>query len=251
MLEKIRVILVQNSHPGNIGSSARSLKNMGLSQLYLVSPLKFPAEEATAFASHAQDILDEAKVVTTLEQALVGCTLVLGTSGRPRSLAWPTLLPQEAAQKILKTLITSPEEGDIALLFGREQHGLSNEELEYCHYQISIPANPAYPSLNIAQAVQVISYEIYSQFLELGTLNTNRLASDQQPLEQASNKATVDEMELFFTALEQTLIQIHFLDPENPRHLMSHLRRLFAKAHLSKTELNILRGILTSIQKHV
>jgi tRNA (cytidine32/uridine32-2'-O)-methyltransferase len=244
MLDKIRVILIQSSHPGNIGSTARSLKNMGLSQLYLVSPLKFPSEEATAYASNARDLLDNAKVVSTLEQALVGCTLVLGTSGRSRSVAWPTLTPREAAQEILQILAHPPNSGDIALLFGREQHGLSNEELECCHYQISIPANPAYPSLNIAQAVQVISYEIYSQFLGLKT-------DEFAEITPVNQLATADEMALFFKALETTLVQLHFLDLAEPRHLMSRLRRLFGKARVSKTELNILRGILTAIQKQV
>jgi len=269
MLDKVRTILVQSSHPGNIGSSARAIKNMGLSQLCLVAPVDFPSLEATVRAAHASDILNEASVVDTVTEALTGCGLVLGASARIRSVPWPNLTPRAAAQKIVRHLQVSANSEAVAILFGREKHGLSNEELGLCHYQIVIPANPVYASLNVAQSVQIISYEIYNAFLEVGLSPENLAlreeiytvdikngdASGEQGALQAvlteEFLASADKIALFFEHLEKTLVAINFLDPKQPRQLMTRLKRLLAKANLTEVELNILFGILTAYKKSI
>ncbi|MEN0105830.1 MAG: tRNA (cytosine(32)/uridine(32)-2'-O)-methyltransferase TrmJ [Pseudomonas sp.] len=242
MLENIRVVLVNTSHPGNIGGAARAMKNMGLSRLVLVDPQDFPSHEASARASGADGILDSAQVVATLEEALVGCTLVLGTSARSRSLPWPMLDPRECGVESVKK---AAEGGEVALVFGREYAGLTNEELQRCHYHVHIPSNPEFSSLNLAAAVQVLCYEVRVAWLAAQE-------QDAQPSEAApagEPLSTMDELERFYGHLESTLVQIGFLDPENPRHLMSRLRRLFARSAVSQSEMNILRGILTETQK--
>ncbi len=234
-LERIRVVLVETSHPGNIGAAARAMKVMGLSRLYLVQPQLFPSAEATSRASGADDLLTRARVCATLDEALADCTLVLGASARLRSLPWPLSDARSAAQRAVAGAAAGQE---VALVFGREQTGLSNEELQRCHYLLHIPANGDYSSLNLAAAVQVVSYE-----LRMALLGSEPLATDE------GDYASGDELESLYRHLEETLVDIGFLDPENPRHVMRRLRRLYNRARLERTEVNILRGILTESQK--
>lgn len=235
MLDRIRIVLVNTSHPGNIGSAARAMKTMGLTQLYLVSPEKFPHAKANEMASSAGDVVDNAIVVETLDEAIGDCTLVVGSSARMRNIPWPLLAPREMAAKVK----AEPGNGEIAILFGREQSGLTNEELQRCHVHVHIPANPEYSSLNIAAAVQVIAYELRMASLWQETVTE----------EWDYRLATADEMEKFFTHLQEVLIEIDFLKMSAPRKLMTRLRRLFFRTRLDVMEMNILRGMLTAVQE--
>lgn len=235
MLDQIRIVLVNTSHPGNIGSAARALKTMGLSQLYLVAPEQFPHPKAIELATSANDLLEEAVVVETLDEALAGCSLVIGSSARMRTIPWPLLNPREMAEKVRQ----EPAGGDIAILFGREQSGLTNEELQRCHLHVNIPANPDYSSLNIAAAVQVIAYE-----LRMASLNNPTIAEEWD-----YRLATADEMEKLFVHMEEVLTEIDFLKPSAPRKLMTRLRRFFYRARPDVMEMNIWRGMLTAVQE--
>lgn len=247
VLDNIRVVLVNTSHPGNIGGAARAMKNMGLSQLMLVAPEVFPSPDAVARASGASDVLDKAQVVDTLEQALVGCTVVLGTSARERRIPWPLLDPRECAAVSLDQAAGG---GQVALVFGREYAGLTNEELQRCQYHVHIPSDPQFGSLNLAAAVQVLTYEVRMAWLSRQGQPTKREKLETTAMLNAE-PATADELERYYDHLEQALIDIGFLDPEKPRHLMSRLRRLYGRAGVSKLEMNILRGILTETQRAV
>lgn len=245
MLPRIRVVLVNTSHPGNIGGAARAMKNMGLSRLVLVDPQDFPSHDASARASGADDVLSGAQVVATLEEALVGCTLVVGTSARDRRIPWPMLDPRECGAKAVEQ---AGEGAEVALVFGREYAGLTNEELQRCHYHVHIPSNPDFSSLNLAAAVQVLAYEV-----RMAWLAAEGQALKVEKVEVASVRsaelATMDEMELFYQHLESTLVDIGFLDPTKPKHLMPRLRRLYGRSSVSRSEISILRGILTETQK--
>ncbi len=235
MSQSLRIVLMETSHAGNIGAAARAMHNMGLDDLWLVAPKSFPDEDATARASGADDLLATATVVADLDQALAGCGLVAAVSARQRSLAWPCKTPREAAAEIVARTANTT----VALLFGREKYGLSNKELERCHLLISIPANPEYSSLNLAMAVQLLAYEI-------------RLARGQTDLPPASADpppATAEAMQRFYQHLEEVLLENGFLDPDNPRQLMRRLRRLFNRAVPDENEINILRGILSAVQR--
>lgn len=232
----IRIVLIHTSHSGNIGAVARAMKNMCLSELYLVNPRQFPNEEATARASGADDVLQHAVVCDNLDQALEGCELVYGSSARLRTLRWPQVDPRQAAGQIA----AESEQGRVAILFGREHSGLTNDELERCHYLLNIPANSDYSSLNIAAACQVVAYEL--------------MMASQLPVveaEETNDLATADEVEGLHRHLEETLIRLQYLNPEQPKLLMRRLRRLYHKARLEKMEVNILRGILKSTQKWI
>ncbi len=234
MKTSIRIVLVNTTHPGNIGAAARAMKNMGLARLCLVQPQGFPCAEATARASGADDVLANAVVCQSLEQALAGCRFVVGTSARSRRISWPVENPRQCAVRLLQ----ESKQGEVALVFGREHSGLTNEELEKCHYLVHIPSNPDFSSLNLAAAVQVLSYELMMA-------QTGRSA---QPEEDARELVPAEEMESFFGHLEQTLLELEFLNAHQPRKLMRRLRRLFNRARLDKTEVNILRGILAAAQ---
>ncbi len=247
MLENIRVVLVNTSHPGNIGGAARAMKNMGLSRLVLVDPQQFPHHEADARASGASDILESAQVVATLEDALVGCSLVLGTSARDRRIPWPLLDPRECGAKSVEEAGQGLE---VALVFGREYAGLTNEELQRCHYHVHIPSNPDFSSLNLAAAVQVLGYEVRMAWLAAEG-QPSKVEKEELNAPGNDTLSTSDEMERFYGQLEQTLEGIGFLDPSNPRHLMARLRRLYGRSAISRSEMNILRGILTETQKVV
>ncbi len=235
MLNNIRIVLIETSHPGNIGSVARAMKTMGLKHLYLINPHLFPHQKANEMASSAGDILENAIVVNSLDEALKDCHLVVGTSTRSRTIPWPMLQPRELAEKV-RSESTSMQ---TAILFGREQSGLTNEELHRCHFHVQIPANPEYSSLNIAAAVQVIAYEL-------------RLASllESTPIEWDYQLAASQELEGLYAHMEKVLIDLEFLNPKAPRQLMTRLRRLFNRARPDVMEINILRGILTSIEKN-
>ena len=230
----IRVVLVNTSHPGNIGAAARAMKNMCLGRLYLVEPQGFPSAEATSRASGADDVLAKAIVCQSLEEALAGCRFVVGTSARSRRISWPLLAPRECASR----LIAEGQKGEVALVFGREHSGLSNDELEKCHALVHIPTNPDYSSLNLAAAVQVLAYELMMAEPE----------EDAHAEEEQREVVAADEMESFFQHLEQTLVELQFLDKNHPRLLMRRLHRLFNRARPDKTEMNILRGILSAAQ---
>lgn len=210
------------------------MKNMGLSDLALVNPRHFPHEDATARASGADDVLENASVYDSLAPALADCVYVAGASARSRALRWPTLNPRDSAARLLD----ENRRGNVAVVFGPEKSGLSNDDLDHCDTLLTIPTDPAFSSLNLAMAVQVMTYEI-------------RAAQSQTlpEFESEAEPATAGEMEHFYTHLEQVLRDIRFLDPDNPRHLMRRLRRLFLRARPDKNELNILRGILTAIDR--
>lgn len=249
MFDQVKIILINTTHPGNIGAVARAMKNMGFKHLCLVSPKYFPSDEANARASGALELLENASVVETLDEALRDCHWVLGLSARSRKLAIPTLTAREGAINIASRLLGSPDL-KVGLLFGQEQSGLSNEALAKCHFQINIPANPEYVSLNIAQAAQILTYELRMAIL---SIKASIVSNNDDILQENKNLelAKMGEVESFYEHLEKTLIDIQFLVPESPGYLMRHLRRLFAKSHLTKTELNILHGILTNIEKGV
>jgi len=237
-LSQPRFVLVNTSHPGNIGGSARAMKNMGQEHLCLVAPKEFPSAEATSRASGADDLLADAKQFANLDEAIADSVLVFGASARQRRLPMPALDPRACAERICRQ--SWPDR--VAILFGNEQSGLSNEELDRCHYLVQIPTNPAYPSLNLAAAVQVIAYELRMAAIT-GTEKAVRVSADEF--------ATAQEVEQFYAHLEQTLIALGYLDPQNPKHLMRRLRRLYGRVRLDNNEVNILRGILTAVSKRL
>ena len=239
MLERFRVVLVGTSHAGNIGGAARAMKNMGLTRLYLAGPeVAFPHPEATWRAVQAADLLDTAVVTQDLAEAVADCTLVIGTSARERRIQLPQLSPRGLGG----LLAASRPDEQIALVFGREDSGLSNEELRMCHWHVHIPTSAEYSSLNLAAAVQILCYEL--RMACLGPAPAPQPEADwDEPF------ATVEGVERFYEHLEQTLAEIGFLKPSAPRQLMTRLRRLFNRVRLDQMELNILRGMLTEISK--
>ncbi len=246
MLESVRIVLVNTSHPGNIGGVARAMKNMAVDQLYLVEPKEFPSEKATARSSGASDILENAVVTSTLDEALEGCNYVVGASARGRHIPWPVFNPRELVEQMLP----QADELKIALVFGREDRGLTNDELHRCHRHVHIPSNPDFSSLNLAAAVQVLCYEMRMGVLLQGDKSAEEVEkSPRWGTEWDIELASADELQLLFEHLEQTLVDIDFLDPNNPRQLMTRLRRLYLRSHPDKVEVNVLRGILTATQK--
>ena len=235
MLENVKIVLVNTTHPGNIGASARAMKTMGLERLALVSPKRFPSAECTARAAGADDILARARVFSSLEEAVADCGLVFGTSARSRSIAWPEVTPETAAAQIINQIGAGA-----AILFGRESSGLSNEELDVCHAMIRIPTNEDFSSLNIASAVQILCYEVSKQYL----VREQTVTAGDNP----EDPATAQQMEHLYEHLRQTLVDIGYLDPEKPRRLMRRIKRLFNRARPDSNEYNILRGILTAVR---
>lgn len=235
-LENIRVVLVRTFHPGNIGSAARSMKTMGLSQLHLVQPKDFPSEQATQMAASADDLLAQATLHNSISSAVAPCNAVIASTARPRGYDLPKLSPEQAAELLLQVSTSS----NVALLFGPERMGLHNDDLKYARHRVTIDANPDYSSLNMAAAVQTLCYEIYKQY------------SSQQPAAQTINKSidlpTAEDIELLHQHLEQVLRQIQFLRPHEGETLL-RLRHFINKAEIDRPELNILRGILTRIEK--
>jgi tRNA/rRNA methyltransferase len=247
LFTRLRFVLVNTSSPGNIGSAARAIKTMGFSELVLVNP-RFPdavrADEAVAFASGAADVLQNARVVGSVEEALQGCNFAAAVSARLREFSPPVVAPRALAGQL------SREAGlNAALLFGNERFGLPNEVVQKCQALINIPANPDYSSLNLAQAVQVLAYECRMTELELqgGPMQTSGDARAPGEVGFQGSSASVAEIEGMFAHLEEALVAIDFLDPDNPKKLMPRLKRMFARAQLEAEEVNILRGIARQI----
>ena len=239
---QISIVLVNTSHPGNIGAAARGMKNMGLKKLVLVNPEEFPSGSAVARSASAVDVVENAVVVDSLKSAISGCGLVIGASARSRKIPWPMLDPSGCAEKVLK----EHHANKVALVFGREDSGLNNEELQLCHYHVQIPSNPECSSLNLATAVMVISYEI----AKLRTV-MNQIAVPEEDDFWDQPKSTIDDLERFYEHLERVLIAVRFHDPENPRQLMQRIRRLFGRIRIDEMEMSVLRGILSNVEWHI
>jgi TrmH family RNA methyltransferase len=236
MKQPIRIVLVDPSHPGNVGAVARAMKNMGLSELVLVRPKEFPSEEATVRASQAADLLERARVTDTIAAAIDGCGFVLGTSARPRSANWTVLDPRAAARRAIDESAHRP----VAVLFGGERNGLSNDDLAACHALLNVPADPLYESLNLAQAVQIVTWEL-------------RMAAGAEPrrLEAEAPPATPEQVANLHAHLAVVLPQIGFLGERNVANLGFRLERLLARAVPDEKEVQILRGLLTAVQRSV
>lgn len=241
-LDRIRIVLVNTSHPGNIGGAARAMKNMGLSKLYLVEPQEWPSDKAVWRASNAADVLENVVVVDTLDEAISDCGLVVGTSARERRIPWPLVTPRECGARAIVESATH----EIAIVFGREDRGLTNEELHKCNYHVHIPSNPDYSSLNLATAVQVLCYEMRVAHLT-AQQNGEEIHYDDWDQPPAKSEA----LERYYTHLQETLEKISFLEPGNPRQTMTRLRRLYGRVRLDEMELSIMRGILTASQNYV
>jgi len=229
----VRIILVGTTHSGNIGAAARAMKNMGLHDLVLVRPRAFPHEDATARASGSEDILQSARVVDDLQEALKDCIYVAGASARSRTIGWPSMAPRECAARLHK----ESRHGTVAAVFGPEKSGLTNDDLDLCNTLLTIPTTPGFSSLNLAMAVQVLSYE-------LRVADGDALDNDYVP---EAPLATGEELENFYAHLESVLTRSGFLDPGKPRHLIRRVRRLLIRAEPDQSEINILRGILSSL----
>ncbi|MEJ2764301.1 tRNA (cytosine(32)/uridine(32)-2'-O)-methyltransferase TrmJ [Photobacterium sp. MCCC 1A19761] len=236
MLDKISVVLVGTSHPGNIGSAARAMKVMGLTNLVLVDPACEIDSKTYALAAGASDVVENARIVSTLDEAIADCGLVVGSSARSRTLEWPQLDPRECGVRS----IAEAGSHHVAILFGRERTGLTNEELQRCHCHVYIPANPEYSSLNLAMAVQTVCYEVRMAFLEQQKHGHTTVVEDYP---------RVDELEMFYEHLEKVTRQTRFINKNHPGMVMAKLRRLFTRARPEQQELNILRGILSSVEK--
>ncbi|EJL6625388.1 tRNA (cytosine(32)/uridine(32)-2'-O)-methyltransferase TrmJ [Vibrio cholerae] len=239
MLERVKVVLVGTTHSGNIGSAARAMKVMGLSQMVLVDPQCQVDAQAIALAAGASEIALNAQIYPTLEAAVADCGLVVGTSARSRTLEWPMLEPRECGEK----LISEANQHSVAMVFGRERTGLTNDELQLCHYHVCVSANPEYSSLNLAMAVQLLSYEVRMAYLALQQSSQSSTLQEEYPRHQ--------ELERFYAHLEQVIMQTEFISAQQPGQVMNKLRRMFTRARPEAQEINILRGILTSVQKSI
>lgn len=233
-MDHVRIVLVEPSHPGNIGAAARAMKTMGFTSLHLVRPARFPDPQADWRAAQAVDVVRNATVVDALEDAIGDCTAVFGTSARARRIPWPSMDAATAAAQLAGDGAHAP----VAILFGREASGLTNAELQRCHHHLVIPAHPGYPSLNLAMAVQVVCYELFKA--------AGGVAPEVAPDRRLATVAAVDG---FHAHLEATLRRIDFLKDSAPRQAMPRFRRLFARAALDETELGMLRGLLTHVDE--
>ena len=257
-LHRVRIVLVEPTHPGNVGAAARAMKAMGLDRLCLVAPRRFPSAEATARAAGADDVLHAARIVESLDEALSDCGFVLGTTARSRRIEWPVIDVHEGARRAVGQAARTP----VAVVFGRESAGLTNAELDRCHALVRIPAAAHFSSLNVAAAVQILAYEIRiaalgagarGERVELHGEGTGTQGESvggrpvpQSPAATAGAPATTGELEGFYRHLEAALIEIGYLDPAAPKLLMRRLRRLFNRAIPDRAEINILRGILSA-----
>ncbi len=239
MLDAIRIVMLRTWHPGNIGSALRAMKTMGLSQLVLVEPNQWPHADADTMAAGAADMLDRVKVVSSLDEAIAGCNLVVGTSARSRSFPWPMLSARSCGEKMVEEART----GEVALIFGQETSGMTNEELQQCHFHVSIDANPDYPVLNVASAVQILCHEIRQAYLQ---------QQSSSPVIEESVVPYPDsrQMERFYEQLELALRDINFIIRQHPGKIMTKLRRFFNRARPEQEEMNILRGILSRIRQN-
>lgn len=238
-LENIRIVLVRTFHPGNIGSAARSMKTMGLSKLHLVEPKDFPSEQATQMAASADDLLSSATIHSSIFSAVASCDVVIASTARPRGYDLPKLSPEQAAELLLKV----SESSNVALLFGPERMGLHNDDLKHARHRVTINANPAYSSLNMAAAVQTLCYEIYKKF-------SSHQHIAPETVKQPVDLPTTEEIELLHQHLEKVLRKIQFLRPHEGETLL-RLRHFVNKAEIDKVELNILRGILNRVEQSI
>lgn len=234
MLDRIRIVLVDTSHPGNIGATARAMRNMGLSDLALVRPKEFPSAEATSRAAGASEILAHARVCDTLTEALAGAEYVFGASARERALSLPMLTPRDCAEKLFQLALPK-----MALVFGNERSGLSNEDLACCHQQVVIPTVPDFSSLNLAAAVQVLVYELF----------VCSLAGEQASTKKRKQLASAEQLAGLYQHIADAMNSLGILDPNHPKLLMRRLKRIFNRAELDRVELNILRGICSAVEK--
>ncbi|WP_424407321.1 tRNA (cytosine(32)/uridine(32)-2'-O)-methyltransferase TrmJ [Pasteurella sp. PK-2025] len=237
MLENIRIVLIETSHSGNVGSAARAMKTMGLRHLYLVAPKHPIDEQALALAAGAEEVVNQAKIVASFDEAVADCQLVIGTSARLRHLQNSLIEPRECG----KTAIEFAQQGQVAIVFGRERIGLTNDELLKCRYHLTIPANPDYSSLNLAMAVQLVCYELRMAFLTQEDMSRS--------LSTIGNTyPNFSEIEHFFQHTERLYTELGFIQNQG---VMPKLRRLYQRAGLEKNELNILRGMLSAIEKRL
>jgi len=234
----IKIVLVGTTHPGNIGAAARAIKTMGLSNLDLVCPKEFPSNEATYRSKAAKDILQKASVYETLLESVSDCEMVIGTSARNRKVPWPVLSPKNASIEINTAVKNSSK---VAIVFGREDRGLTNEELGLCNLHVHIPTTEEYSSLNLAQAVQIIAYEIRMSFIEIGNLENNQ--------EWDVDIATSEQTERLIEHMDELMKEVEFYDTDNPRKLLMRVRRFFKRSGIDVMETNIFRGLFSAIQK--
>ena len=249
LLDNIRIVLVNTTHPGNIGATARAIKNMGIHQLYVVEPKLFPHEKAVWRSGHALDVLDNIVVTKTLDEALNGCGFVIGTSARERKIPWPLLNPRDAASIACQEAQNHP----VAVVFGREDRGLTNEELQKCHMHLTIPTSDEYSSLNLAAAVQVVCYELRMTAVGDGLDGKGVAASQVKSLDEVRQweapAAPIDQMESFYAHLQKVLIDVDYMKADEPRQTMVRLRRIFNRSRLDDVEVKMLRGITKRIER--
>lgn len=249
-LSHVRIVMVNTTLPANIGSALRAMKTMGLSKLVLVAPKTYPHPDINALAAGAADLIDQIEIVARLEDAIQDCQLVFGTSARSRTIPWPLLDARPAAEKSLHAVVKQQQE--IAIVFGREDRGLTNEELAMANYHVTIPVNDDYGVLNVAQAIQVICYEMRMAALQLieqpQDAQATMQVTESQSMQWDEPLVTHDQMQQFYPHLEKMLAEIEFMDPKNPRLLPLRLRRLFGRIQLDTMEYHLLRGIFTRVQ---
>ena len=237
-LNTVKVVLVGTTHPGNIGAAARAIKNMGIFNLALVEPKEFPSDIAIYRSKAAKDILENAEIYESLEDAIAGCKLVVGTSARARSVPWPVFNPRDAAEEMRKI----SKQGNVAIVFGREDRGLTNDELGLCNFHVHIPSDPKYSSLNLSQAVQILAYEI-----RLAYSRDEVISEVKWDVDLANNEQT----ERLIDHMEELMQDVEFYDVENPRKLLLRVRRFFKRSKIDVMEANIFRGLFSAIQKRL
>ena len=237
-LNTVKVVLVGTTHPGNIGAAARAIKNMGIYNLALVKPKEFPSDIAIYRSKAAKDILENAEIYESLEDAIAGCKLVVGTSARARSVPWPVFNPRDAAEEMSKI----SKQGNVAIVFGREDRGLTNDELGLCNFHVHIPSDPNYSSLNLSQAVQILAYEI-----RLAYSRDEVISEVKWDVDLANNEQT----ERLIDHMEELMQDVEFYDVENPRKLLLRVRRFFKRSKIDVMEANIFRGLFSAIQKRL
>ncbi|MFW1858911.1 RNA methyltransferase [Acinetobacter defluvii] len=249
-LSHVRIVMVNTTLPANIGSALRAMKTMGLSKLVLVAPKTYPHPDIDALAAGAADLIEQIEVVETLEDAIKDCHLVFGTSARSRTIPWPLLDARPASQKSMRAVIQ--EQQEVAIIFGREDRGLTNEELALANYHVTIPVNTDYGVLNVAQAIQVICYEMRMAAIEFSDKKHDDQAvmhvTDSEDMHWDEPLVTHEQMAQFYPHIEKMLAEIEFMDPKNPRLLPLRLRRLFGRIQLDKMEYHLLRGIFSRVQ---
>lgn len=249
-LAHVRIVMVNTTLPANIGSALRAMKTMGLVKLVLVAPKTYPHPDIDALAAGATDLIEQIQIVETLEEAIQDCHIVFGTSARSRTIPWPLLDARPAAQKSINAVIQDQQE--VAVIFGREDRGLTNEELALANYHVTIPVNTEYGVLNVAQAIQIICYEMRMATIELmdKTVDTEATmqVTDEENMHWDEPLVNHGQMEQFYPHMEKMLADIEFLDPQNPRLLPLRLRRLFGRIQLDRMEYHLLRGIFTRVQ---